>query len=116
MNIFRSRLLCLLATLLLSGGLQGAEADDNGAGRFSSHDLDGDGYISLDEYKVFMEKRQARQQRHAGAGGRQLRYRRGAMRFVEIDRNGDGLISEEEMLAALNRRFEQPCPRVRDRQ
>jgi len=112
MSMLHKLRLCLLAGLLLCSG-QPAAADDRVARRFSSHDLDGDGYISLDEYKVFRQQRLARQARADGAGGRQLRYRWRAMRFVEIDTDGDGRISEDEMLAALNRRAEQPCPRQR---
>ena len=73
---------------------------------FSTHDLDGDGYISVDEYKQFRHR--YHQRRHHE--GRQYRYRWRALNFVDIDSNGDQRISEAEMLDALERRFEKPCP------
>ena len=104
---------------LLAIPLATAPAADTGADpqrlRFSVHDLDGDGFISLQEYRLLREKRQARLANRDEPGGQRLRYRLRAMRFVEIDSNGDGLISETEMLAALRQRFDSPCDRQQRR-
>lgn len=71
--------------------------------RFSEHDSDGDGdgYISVQEYKIFREayRRQREQE------GRGYRYRWRVTSFVDIDTDADQRISETEMRDAINRRL-----------
>ncbi|MCW8956469.1 MAG: EF-hand domain-containing protein [Gammaproteobacteria bacterium] len=103
-----SQLACLLFGLLLMTGVHADDKSGKTASRFSEHDLDGDGYISLQEYKLFREKRSDRQKFGNNQGTPRYRWR--TMRFVEIDTNRDGLISKDEMLEALQKRFDRPCP------
>jgi hypothetical protein len=62
---------------------------------WSIHDIDGDGYLSSEEYGVLLELRRGRHARHRGIAPQP------APAFAEVDRNGDGLIDEDELTDAL---------------
>ena len=73
-----------------------------GPGPFSMHDSDGDGSLSREEYRLFIEYVTARRE----TTGRPMRRFSPPLQFEEIDTNGDGYISEDEMVSALNKRLQ----------
>jgi len=96
-------LLLLAAPLTAAGQATEATATGNGASRpFSIHDLDRDGRLSRDEYRLFLERTEQRRE----AGAQRGRNQRPPLRFDEIDSNGDGYLDEAEMVSALNKRLE----------
>jgi hypothetical protein len=64
---------------------------------FSVHDLNGDGYLSQEEYTALLELRRARHRQHRGAPSQP------GPAFEEVDRDGDGLIGEAELTDVLQR-------------
>lgn len=69
---------------------------------FSVHDLNRDGFLSKNEYRLFVQY-VARWKKSPLRGGR----RRGhPLAFALIDKNGDKLISEREMSSTLNNRLQ----------
>ena len=73
-----------------------------GSHTFSIHDMDKNGTLSREEYRVFVEKIELRRQ----ASGRDRRDYPTPLRFEEIDSNEDGQLTEDEMISALNKRLQ----------
>ena len=69
---------------------------------FSMHDIDKDGFLSRDEYRLFVEHID----HHRQTTGRPIPRFSSPLRFENIDSNGDGRITEDEMTSALNKRLQ----------
>jgi len=97
------------ASLLLSFGSPGQSASGNEAGTpapppvrvFSVHDLDGDGYLTRQEYEMFLQ----RWRQHRAASGRPIQDSRRLPHFDDIDSNGDQRLSEDELTALVRQRL-----------
>lgn len=75
-----------------------------GTGRpraFSVHDLDGDGYLSRDEYAALRRHCQER----PGGGGRRGCDPARLLDFEILDGDRDGRIGEDELIDVLGRRY-----------
>ena len=113
--MYRYRLLSLALLLVLplqadrciAAGVVGSEQSPGGTRSapraFSVHDADGDGLLSRDEYRKFVQHVQARHE----ATGRPMNRVWPPLRFEVIDRNGNGFITEDELISALNLRLRQ---------
>ncbi|MCB1753261.1 MAG: hypothetical protein KDI74_16210 [Gammaproteobacteria bacterium] len=73
-----------------------------GSHTFSIHDIDRNGTLSREEYRIFVEKIELRRQ----ASGRDRRDYPAPLRFEEIDGNEDEQLSEDEMISTLNKRLQ----------
>lgn len=81
-----------------------AAGPGSGQGRpraFSVHDVDGDGYLSRDEYAAL---RLHCQERQGGRGRRGCDPAR-LLAFEVLDGDRDGRIDEDELLDAIGRRY-----------
>jgi len=61
--------------------------------------MDGDGYLSPEEYRVLLELRRQRKQQHGRMAPQP------APAFDEIDRDRDGRIGEEELTEMLHHKM-----------
>lgn len=108
MNTRTHRTLLVIGLLMVVCGVYAAdEGARRGPAPFSVHDLDGDGFVSREEFESFRARRQAER----AAEGRRLRNVPRLMSFDEIDSDHDGFINEVEMLDAVQRhRHGRPAP------
>jgi Ca2+-binding EF-hand superfamily protein len=107
MNGLRKSILLLLLALasggLMSISVQAAENARHGPPAFSDIDLDGDGFVSEDEFNTFRGQRMAER----AAEGKNMRGAANAPAFADIDTDGDGQLNTEELAAAQKMRKEQ---------
>lgn len=68
---------------------------------FSIHDIDQDGLLNREEYRLFQEHIENRRK----TTGHLQRGFSPPPRFEDIDDNGDGSITEDEMISVLNKRL-----------
>lgn len=98
----------LLTALLLSSPVTARTSDDcqrpASPGRFSVYDIDGDGYLSREEFELFYNEFEQRHRNSGRPAHRMLRI----LRFEEIDSNADGRICVDEMTSALRKRRKGP--------
>ncbi|MCP4935501.1 MAG: EF-hand domain-containing protein [bacterium] len=80
-------------TIVLSLG-GGSSVFADGGGIYSPHDINHDGFLDQEEFKIFIEKRRIKQEyAHLWV-------------FDEIDRDKDGKISQGEMSNRLNQEMQ----------
>jgi len=89
-------LLALATGGLMSISVQAAENAKHGPPAFADFDLDGDGFISVDEFNTFRGQRMAA---HV-AEGKKMKGAASAPAFTDIDTDGDGQLNPEELAAA----------------
>lgn len=77
-------------------------ATASGSHAFSVHDIDKNGVLSREEYRIFIEQMELRRR----AEGRDRHHYPVPLRFEEIDANADGYLTEDEMTASLNKRLQ----------
>jgi hypothetical protein len=87
----------LAGVVCLMSGQSPAVAGVQPSRPFSVHDLNGDGYLSQEEYRELLELRRARHGRHRGVPPQP------APAFEEVDQDRDGLIGEAELTDVLHR-------------
>jgi len=109
--MYKRILLSTLSLLAVIAAL-GAQAQPFGGPRgpmaFSSLDLDGDGYVSSQEFSQHRDARMAERK----AQGRLLRNVGQAPRFEKWDTDGDGRLSSAELMAGQEARY---AARIADR-
>lgn len=105
----------LFALATLSNATAQPWREPRGPVTFEAMDLDGNGFVSSQEFSLHREARMA-----ARAGqGRMLRNAGQAPSFEQWDSNGDGKLSPAELMAGQQARFAQrgsglrPCRRDR---
>jgi Ca2+-binding EF-hand superfamily protein len=86
---------------LVAGGFMvisclAGQGSSNGPPAFSDSDVDGNGFISEEEFNTFRAKRMSEK----AAEGKQLRGAASAPAFADIDLDGDGKLSPDELTAA----------------
>jgi hypothetical protein len=129
MNKTKIAIAGLMAGLLGLAGLHAGEAEAPAAGKreakagaakaptLADADANGDGMLSLDEFKVLDAKRQ--ELRKAKMGDKYDPARAAKMptaeaRFKKLDTNGDALLTQEEMMPVRARPNKVRQPKVKD--
>ena len=95
-------LLALTTGGLMSIGVQAADNAKHSPPAFADFDLDGDGFISEDEFNTFRGQRMAAR----AAEGKKMKGAASAPAFADIDTDGDGLLNPEELAVAQKARQE----------
>lgn len=108
--------LCLVASLSVAEEGQEEKKREgrrsrrpDGAARFAAMDKDGNGSVSLEEYKVDREKRMAAYKERAGDRWDEARAAKmpsAEESFKKMDANADGAVTQEEMTEARKKRME----------
>jgi Ca2+-binding EF-hand superfamily protein len=95
-------LLALATGGLMGSSVQAAENAKHAPPAFADFDLDGDGFISEDEFNTFRGQRMAAR----AAEGKKMKGAASAPAFTDIDTDGDGQLNPEELAAAQKARQE----------
>lgn len=117
-KLFLIGLLC--AGTLCVGAVQAVEEGaakakqpkpDMAAKRFAVIDTDGNGLISLDEFKAMQAKREAEHKQRMGDkydAARAAKQPSAEARFKKLDTDGSGALTEEELMASRKPRGPRP--------
>ena len=89
-------LLALATGGLMSVSVQAAEHEKHSPPAFSDFDLDGDGFISEDEFNTFRAQRMAAK----AAEGKKMKGAASAPAFADIDTDDDGQLNADELAVA----------------
>ena len=92
----KTGLIAMVASGIVSIGVQAGESSSKGPVPFDQFDTDGSGFVSEEEFNTTRGQRMAAK----AAEGKQMRGASSAPAFVDIDVDGDGLLSPQELAAA----------------
>jgi hypothetical protein len=98
-NVKRTVSLGLLGIVVggfLAINVQAGQGSQGGPPPFSDFDLDGNGFVSEEEFNTVRGQRMAAK----AAEGKQMKGAATAPAFADIDKDGDGQLSPDELSAA----------------
>jgi Ca2+-binding EF-hand superfamily protein len=93
----------LVASALIAFNVQAGEESQRGPAKFAEFDVDGNGFISEDEFNTLRGQRMAAK----AAEGKKMRGAATAPAFTDVDADGDGQVNPEELAVAQTAHREQ---------